>query len=60
MGSPSAHSPVPYQGFFLASLASRWAPLDGSILCLRQREANLGCYTSHTETVLGPLDLTGV
>lgn len=59
-GSPPAHSPVPYQGFLLASLASRWAPSDGSVLCLGQREANLGCYTSHTETVLGPLDLTGV
>lgn len=59
-GSPPTHSPVPYQGFLLASLASRWAPSDGSVLCLGQREANLGCYTSHTETVLGPLDLTGV
>lgn len=59
-GSPPAHSPVPYQGFLLTSLASHWAPLDGSILCLGQREANLGCYTSHTKTVLGPLDLTGV
>lgn len=59
-GSPPAHSPVPYQGFLLASLASRSAPLDGSVLCLGQREANLGCYTSHTKTVLCPLDLTGV
>lgn len=35
-------------------------PSDGSGLCLGQREANLGCYTSHTKTVLGPLALTGV
>lgn len=61
-GIPPALSPVPYQGFLLASLASCWAltSLDGSILCLGQSEANLGCYTSHTKTVLGPLDLIGV
>lgn len=59
--SPPVHSPVPYQGSLAASLASCWAPvpLGGSIFCLGQREANLGGYTSHTETVLGPLDLTG-
>lgn len=35
-------------------------PFGWLIFCLGQREANLGCYTSYTETVLGPLDLTEV
>ena len=62
-------SPVPYQGFLPAGLTScctpglALAPFEAGgtdrppSLCLGRRGASLSCYTSRTETVLGPVDL---